>query len=99
ALTELVQASGAQPSTDIAIAVPAHWGPAALRALRNAMRANPVLAPNGTPARLVSDAVAAFTALNVNPGLTPHGVAVLLDFGGGGTSITLADAGAGFEPI
>ena len=63
------------------------------------LRSNPILTPNGVPPRLVSDAVAALTALHANPGLTPHGVAVLLDFGGGGTSITLANAGAGFEPL
>ncbi|MFV1366259.1 Hsp70 family protein [Mycolicibacterium elephantis] len=99
ALTAVVQAGGGQPPADIAVAVPAHWGPAPLRALRTAMRASPVLAPDGRPPRLLSDAVAALTALNVNPGLTAQGVVALLDFGGGGTSITLADAGARFEPI
>ena len=51
------------------------------------------------PARLVSDAVASLTALQTNPGLPSQGVIALLDFGGSGTSITLADAGASFEPI
>ncbi len=51
------------------------------------------------PARLVSDAVASLTALQTNPGLPSQGVVALLDFGGSGTSITLADAGASFEPI
>ncbi len=51
------------------------------------------------PARLVSDAVASLTALHANSGLSPHGVVALLDFGGGGTSITLADAASSFEPI
>jgi actin-like ATPase involved in cell morphogenesis len=99
ALHAMVFASGGQPSSDTAIAVPAHWGTSTLWALRNAMRANPTLAPNGTPVRLISDAVASLTALNANPGLSPHGVVALLDFGGGGTSITLADAASGFEPI
>jgi actin-like ATPase involved in cell morphogenesis len=99
ALQAMVYASGGQPSPDTAIAVPAHWGTSTLWALRNAMRANPTLAPNGTPVRLISDAVASLTALNVNPGLSPHGVVALLDFGGGGTSITLADAASRFEPI
>jgi hypothetical protein len=63
------------------------------------MRTKPNLAPNGTPVRLVSDAVASLTALGANPGLPVRGVVVLLDFGGGGTSITLADAAAAFEPI
>ena len=99
ALQAMVYASGGQPSPDTAIAVPAYWGTSTIWALRNAMRANPILAPNGTPVRLVSDAVASLTALNANPGLSPHGVVALLDFGGGGTSITLADAASAFEPI
>ena len=79
-------------SSQLAVAVPAHWTGATLRALRAAMRAKPRLSPNGVPARLVSDAVAALTALHANPGLPGRGVVVLVDFGGGGTSITLADA-------
>ena len=79
--------------------MPAHWGTSTLWALRSALRTNPALAPNGMPVRLVSDAVASLTALHANPGLPPHGVVALLDFGGGGTSITLADAAAAFEPI
>ena len=50
-------------------------------------------------ARLVSDAVASLTALQTNPGLPAQGVVALLDFGGGGTSTRLADAGASFEPM
>src|SRR5258705_8369453 len=99
ALQAMVYASGGQPSPQTAIAVPAHWGTSTLWALRNALRASPSLAPNGTPVRLVSDSVASLTALNANPGLSPHGVVALLDFGGGGTSITLADAASAFEPI
>jgi hypothetical protein len=99
ALQAMVYASGGEPSAETAIAVPAHWGTSTLWALRNAMRARPTLAPNGTPVRLISDAVASLTALNRNPGLSPHGVVALLDFGGGGTSITLADAASAFEPI
>ncbi len=99
ALQAMVYASDGQPSPDTAIAVPAYWGTSTLWALRNAMRANPTLAPNGTPVRLISDAVASLTALNANPGLSPHGVVALLDFGGGGTNITLADAASAFEPI
>jgi len=43
----------------IAIAVPAHWGPASVGALRGALRAKPSLAPNGVPAALIPDSVAA----------------------------------------
>ncbi|MDT5327945.1 MAG: hypothetical protein QOF25_5097, partial [Mycobacterium sp.] len=99
ALDGMVELAGGTPSSQIAVAVPAHWTGATLRALREAMRATPRLAPNGVPARLVSDAVAALTALHANPGLPGRGVVVLLDFGGGGTSITLADAASSFEPI
>ena len=48
---------------------------------------------------VVSDASAALTALRANPGLPTHGVIVLCDFGGSGTSITLADAASEFAPI
>ena len=87
------------PSNQLAVAVPAHWTGATLRGLRTAMRNEPNLAPNGVAPRLVSDAVAALTALHSNPGLPAQGVVALLDFGGGGTSITLADAASSFEPI
>ncbi len=96
AITAMV---GNEPTPHVAVAVPAHWTGATLRALRTAMRNKPNLAPNGAVPRLVSDAVAALTALHVNPGLPGQGVIALLDFGGGGTSITLADAAANFEPI
>ena len=99
ALAAMTYPNGGQPTADIAIAVPAHWGAATLRALRTALRANPILAPNGMPVRLVSDAVSSLTALHANPGLPRQGVVALLDFGGGGTSITLADAAAAFEPV
>ena len=55
----------------VAIAVPAHWGLAAIGALRGALRDKPNLAPNGVPATLVPDSVAALTALQVAPGLRP----------------------------
>ena len=99
ALGAILQASGGQPVPEITIAVPAYWGMTTLRTLRTALRASPDLAANGTPARLVSDAVASLTALHANLGLPSQGVVALLDFGGGGTSITLTDAGAAFEPI
>jgi Hsp70 protein len=87
------------PSEQLAIAVPAHWGAPTLRALRNALRTNPSLSRDGMPARLIPDAVASLAALRANPGLPPTGVVALLDFGGGGTSITLADAASAFEPL
>jgi actin-like ATPase involved in cell morphogenesis len=99
ALDAMVVEAGTDPSGQIAVAVPAHWNGATLRSLRDAIRTKPHLAPDGMPVRLVSDAVAALTALGANPGLPVRGVVVLLDFGGGGTSITVADAAATFEPI
>ncbi|RDH74679.1 molecular chaperone [Mycolicibacterium moriokaense] len=86
---------GGQP---IAIAVPAHWGPAVIGALRGALRDKPSLAPGGVPAALVPDSIAALSALQAAPGL-PAGVIVLVDLGGSGTSITLAEANAELTPI
>jgi Hsp70 protein len=83
----------------VAIAVPAHWGPPMVGALRAALRDKPNLAPNGVPAALVPDSVAALTALQTAPGLPTGGVVALVDFGGSGTSITLADANANLAPI
>ncbi len=99
ALDGMIMAAGGDHSADLSVAVPAHWNAATLHALRTAMRTRPRLSPNGTPARLVSDAVASLTALAANPGLPRRGVVALMDFGGGGTSITLADASSGYEPI
>ena len=48
---------------------------------------------------LISDATAALAALEANPGLPTQGVVALCDFGGSGTNITLADAGANLQPI
>jgi cell division ATPase FtsA len=83
----------------IAIAVPAHWGPTTVGALRGALRAKPSLAPNGVPAALIPDSVAALAALQTAPGLPSSGVVTLVDLGGSGTSITLADAGSNLDQI
>ena len=86
---------GGQP---VAIAVPAHWGPATIGALRGALRDKPQLSPGGVPAALIPDSLAALTALQAAPGL-PAGVVALVDLGGSGTSITLADANTNLAPI
>ncbi len=83
----------------IAIAVPAHWGPGTVGALRGALRTKPSLAPNGVPAALIPDSAAALAALQAAPGLPSSGVVALVDLGGSGTSITLADAGSNFAQI
>ena len=43
ALDAMVYVVGGEPSSQIAIAVPAHWGPATWRALSAALRTNPTL--------------------------------------------------------
>jgi hypothetical protein len=85
--------------TPVAIAVPAHWGPGVIGALRGALRDKPSLAPGGVPVALIPDSVAAFSALQTAPGLPTGGVIALVDLGGSGTSITLANANANFAPI
>ena len=87
------------PPTAVAVTAPAHWGPATIGALRGALRGSPVLSPGGTPPLIVSDADAALAALRADPGLPERGVVALCDFGGGGSSVTLADAGANLTPI
>jgi hypothetical protein len=83
----------------IAIAVPAHWGPGTVGALRGALRTKSSLAPNGVLAALIPDSTAALAALQAAPGLPSSGVVALVDLGGSGTSITLADAGSTFAQI
>jgi len=98
ALETMVQLGGG-PSADLAIAIPGHWGPSTTWAFRSALGNSRTLSQTSEPVRLVSDAVAALTALQANAGITVNGVVALIDFGGSGTSITLADAGSSFEPI
>ncbi|WP_123026855.1 Hsp70 family protein [Mycolicibacterium stellerae] len=98
ALDAMVELGGG-PSSDVAIAVPAHWNATTIWAFRGALGNSKTLSQTGQPVRVISDAVAALTALKANPGIAAEGVVALLDFGGSGTSITLADATSGFEPI
>jgi hypothetical protein len=56
----------------VAIAVPAHWGPGTIGALRGALRSRPILAPGGVPAALVPDSAAGLAALQAAPGLPDH---------------------------
>ncbi|BBX27926.1 Hsp70 family protein [Mycolicibacterium alvei] len=71
------------------LAVPAHWNAGAVQAVRGALPG----------VRIVPDSVAALTAIQSYPGLPARGVVALCDFGGSGTSLTLADASAGFATI
>ena len=89
---------GRPPAEPVAITYPAHWRPAAVDALRNAVAAVPEF-QQPTPAPLVSDSAAALTALQDDPGVPTRGVIALCDFGGTGTNITLVDAANGYAPI
>ncbi|MEO3761434.1 Hsp70 family protein [Mycobacterium sp. B14F4] len=94
----LAVGSGRPPADPVAVTHPAHWRPAAVEALRGALATMPEFA-RPKPAPVVSDAVAALTALQNDPGLPTHGIIALCDFGGTGTSITLVDAGNGFAQV
>jgi Hsp70 protein len=89
---------GRPPADPVGVSHPAHWRPSAVAALRGALAAVPEF---GAPAAasLVSDAVAGLTALQRDPGLPARGIVAVCDFGGTGTSITLADAARGFVPM
>jgi hypothetical protein len=98
ALRAMLYTVGSPPTGPVAVTYPAHWRPAAVDSLRNALAAVPEFqVPN--PAQLVSDATAALIALQNDPGVPTRGVIALCDFGGTGTSITLVDATNGFAPI
>lgn len=99
ALDAMVRTLGGDPPSEVAIAVPAHWSPAVLGALRGSLRTKANLSPHGIAPPLIPDAAAALAALRVSPGLPDNGIVALLDFGGTGTSITLADAANNFEPV
>lgn len=81
-LAEALRGLG-QHHTDMAVAVPAHWRPSVADSVRQAL---------GDDVPVINDATAALATLNAEPGLPSRGVVVLCDFGGTGTSITLANA-------
>ena len=90
ALEALTRSAGlGRPPERTVVAVPAHWRDSVVDALRAQLPGTPV----------VSDAVAALTALRAEPGLPARGIVALCDFGATGTSITLADAAAGFRRV
>ncbi|MCB0922932.1 MAG: Hsp70 family protein, partial [Mycobacterium sp.] len=100
ALDAMARTAGdGQPTGTVVVAVPAHWGPATVGALRGALRGFPTLSPGGAAPLIVSDATAALAALRSDPGLPDRGVVAVCDFGASGTSITLADAGSDFTTI
>ncbi|WP_319455732.1 MULTISPECIES: Hsp70 family protein [unclassified Mycobacterium] len=88
--TTIMGATHGAPVSNVAMAVPAHWSPSTVAALRS----------DGSNHRLlVSDATAAAWALRTEVGLPSRGVVVVCDFGGSGTSITLLDAASDFARI
>lgn len=91
----LTLGSGRPPAGPVAVTHPAHWSQTAVDGLRNAL----ATMPEFQSAPVVSDATAALTALQDDPGLPTRGVIALCDFGGSGTSITLVDAEAGYAPL
>jgi actin-like ATPase involved in cell morphogenesis len=100
ALDAMVVAVGADSSSsEITIAVPAHWKPATVQALRNALRTHVGFVRSGMAPLLVPDAIAALTAVNAEVGVPTGGVVGLLDFGGSGTCVTLMETKDEFEPI
>ncbi|OBK21030.1 hypothetical protein A5634_11215 [Mycobacterium asiaticum] len=100
ALDAMVVAAGADSSSsEITIAVPAHWKPATVQALRNALRTHVGFVRSGMAPCLVPDAVAALTAVNAEVGVPTGGVVGLLDFGGSGTYVTLLETKDEFETV
>jgi hypothetical protein len=100
ALDAMVLAAGADAAcSEISIAVPAHWKPATVQALRDALRTHLGFVRSGMAPRLVSDAIASLTAVRAELGLPDEGVVGLLDFGGSGTSATLLDVAGDFELV
>jgi hypothetical protein len=98
ALRAMLYTVGSPPAGPAAVTYPAHWRPAAVDALRNALASVPEF-QQPTAAPVISDAAAALTALQDDPGVPTRGVIALCDFGGTGTNITLVDAANGFAPI
>ncbi|MGV0646445.1 Hsp70 family protein [Mycolicibacterium sp. XJ2546] len=89
---------GRVPAGPVTVTHPAHWGSAAVDALRTALYAVPEF-QQPKPVPVISDATAALTALRDDPGLPTRGVIALCDFGGSGTSITLVDAANNYTPV
>lgn len=83
----------------VVVAVPAYWDPMTIDRLRTAVAARSRLGTDRMPPTFVTDVAATVTALAGEPRLPGDGIVALCDVGGGGTSITLVNAGAGFAPI
>lgn len=99
ALEALLRSVGPPRALQLVGAVPAHWSATAVEALADATAKSAVLSLGGRPMRLVGDAAASLTAMQVDPGLPSRGIVALCDFGATGTSITLADSAAAFRRV
>jgi hypothetical protein len=101
ALRELLHTvtGGRPPAKPAVVTHPAHWPRTAVDALRSALAHVPEWSRGGQPITLVSDAAAAISALQSDPGVPSRGVIALCDFGGTGTSLTLLDASREYAPL
>jgi hypothetical protein len=88
-------------SESVAVAYPAHWGSAAVDALGTALTraAQQSNRDRARPLTLIPDAAATLFAVRATPGIPARGVVAVCDFGGSGTSITLVDAAAEYQPL
>lgn len=84
---------------NVAVTYPAHWAPAAVDALGGAVSRVSEWSHQATPVTLIPDAAAALFAVRANPGIPARGTVAVCDFGGSGTSITLVDAAADYQPL
>ena len=93
-------ATGGRPLPEsVAVTYPAHWGPAAVDALGVALSRVSEWSNKTQPPILIPDAASALFAVRANPGIPARGIVAVCDFGGSGTSITLVDASAEYQPL
>jgi molecular chaperone DnaK (HSP70) len=83
----------------VAVTYPARWGPAAVEALGTALSRVSEWSNRARPLTLIPDAAATLIAVRANPGIPARGIVAVCDFGGSGTSITLVDAAAEYQPV
>lgn len=83
----------------VVVTHPAHWGPAVVDALGVALGRVPEWSTGARPLSLIPDAAATLIAVRANPGIPARGIVAVCDFGGSGTSITLVDAAAEYQPV
>ena len=81
------------------VTYPARWGPATVEALGSALSRVSEWSNRARPLTLIPDAAATLIAVRANPGIPARGIVAVCDFGGSGTSITLVDAAAGYQPV